>query len=295
MREPGYRFAKRLALPIRGFAHRFVYPLLILGAFALMILGKADLVLIERMRATMADALAPILSFMSEPAARVADAIETGRELIRLRDENIQLKRENERLRQWQLVANRLEAENVQLRDLARLVAEPPATMVSARVVADAGGIFVHSVLIGAGAKAGISKGNAVMTSEGLAGRVATLGERSARVLLLTDLNSRIPVMIESTRERAMLAGDNSHQPRLLYLPTTAHPNPGERIVTSGDGGSFPPGLPVGVIVDTDGGMLRVLPFVDFNRLEFVRVVDFKIEGPVVQTEVPRGRERERR
>ena len=294
MREPGYRFAKRLAVPIRGFAHRFVYPLLILGAFALMILGKADLVLIERMRATMADALAPILSFMSEPAARVADVIETGRELVRLRDENILLKRENERLRQWQLVANRLEAENVQLRDLARLVAEPPATMVSARVVADAGGIFVHSVLIGAGAKAGIAKGNAVMTSEGLAGRVATLGERSARVLLLTDLNSRIPVMIESTRERAMLAGDNSHQPRLLYLPSTAHPNPGERIVTSGDGGSFPPGLPVGVIADTDG-MLRVLPFVDFNRLEFVRVVDFKIEAPVVQTEVPRGRERERR
>jgi rod shape-determining protein MreC len=293
MREPGYRFAKRLAVPLRGFAHRFVYPLLVLGAFALMILGKADLVLIERMRATMADALAPILSFMSEPAARVADAIEQGRELIRLREENNQLRRENERLRQWQLVATRLEQENVQLRDLARLVAEPPSTMVSARVVADAGGIFVHSVLIGAGARAGIGKGNAVMTSEGLAGRVATLGDRSARVLLLTDLNSRIPVMIESTRERAMLAGDNSHQPRLLYLPSTAHPSPGERIVTSGDGGSFPPGLPVGIIADTgDAGAWRVLPFVDFNRLEFVRVVDFKIEGPVVQTEVPRGRER---
>lgn len=292
MREPGYRFAKRLAVPLRGFAHRFVYPLLVLGAFALMILGKADLVLIERMRATMADALAPILSFMSEPAARVADVIETGRELIRLKDENAQLRQENERLRQWQVVANRLEQENAQLRDLSRLVAEPPATMVSARVVADAGGIFVHSVLIGAGAKAGIGKGNAVMTSEGLAGRVATLGDRSARVLLLTDLNSRIPVMVESTRERAMLAGDNSHQPRLLYLSSTAHPNPGERIVTSGDGGSFPPGLPVGVVADAGDGPMRIVPFVDFNRLEFVRVIDFKLEGPVVQTEVPRGRER---
>jgi rod shape-determining protein MreC len=291
MREPGYRFAKGLTLPLRGFAHRFVYPLLILGAFSLMILGKADLVLIERLRATMADALSPILSFLSEPAARVADAIEAGRELIRLKEENVQLKTENERLRQWQIVANKLEQENARLRDLARLVVEPPATTVTARVVADAGGIFVHSVLIGAGARTGVGKGNAVMTADGLAGRVATLGERSARVLLLTDLNSRIPVMIESTRERAMLAGDNSPQPRLLYLPSTAHPRPGERIVTSGDGGSFPPGLPIGVVAEVDGAF-RVLPFVDFNRLEFVRVIDFKVGGPVVQTEVPRGRER---
>jgi rod shape-determining protein MreC len=291
MREPGYRFGKGLTVPLRGFAHRFVYPLLILGAFGLMILGKADLVLIERLRATMADALSPILSFMSEPAARVADAIEAGRELIRLKEENVQLKLENERLRQWQIVANKLEQENARLRDLTRLVADPPATTVSARVVADAGGIFVHSVLIGAGARVGVGKGNAVMTADGLAGRIATLGDRSARVLLLTDLNSRIPVMVEATRERAMLAGDNSPQPRLLYLPSTAHPSAGERIVTSGDGGSFPPGLPVGIVAEGDGP-LRVVPFVDFNRLEFVRVIDFKVEGPVVQTEVPRGRER---
>jgi rod shape-determining protein MreC len=281
-------------MPLRGLAHRFVYPLLILGAFALMILGKADLVLIERMRATMADALAPILSFMSEPAARVADVIEHGRELVRLRDENVQLRLENERLRQWQLVANKLEQENARLRDLTRVVVESPASMVSARVVADAGGIFVHSVLIGAGARLGVGKGNAVMTADGLAGRVATLGDRSARVLLLTDLNSRIPVMIESTRERAMLAGDNSPLPRLLHLPSTAHPHPGDRIVTSGDGGSFPAGLSVGIVADNGDGPFRVQPFVDFNRLEFVRVIDFKVEGPVVQTEVPRGRARAR-
>lgn len=292
MREPGYRIAKRLAVPLRGLAHRFVYPLLILGAFALMILGKADLLLIERMRTTMADALAPVLSFLSEPAARVAEMIEGGRDMVRLREENALLRSENERLRQWQTVANRLEQENIQLRELSRLVAEPPATMVSARVIADAGGIFVHSVLIGAGSRAGVAKGDAVMTADGLVGRVAALGERSARVLLLADLNSRIPVMIEATRERAMLTGDNSPQPRLLYLPTTAHPEPGQRIVTSGDGGSFPAGLPIGVVADSGDGPPRVLPFVDFNRLEFVRVIDFKLESPVVQTEVPRGRER---
>jgi rod shape-determining protein MreC len=278
--------------PFRALAQRFAYLLLVLGAFALMVLGKADIVLIDRVKTSVSDAVEPVLGFFSEPASRVAGAMQEVRTLSDLRAENARLANENERLRHWQEVARRLEVENQGLRQLSHLIIEPQPSFVTARVIADAGGAFVRSVLINAGNRAGLGKGNAVMTGDGLIGRVSELGERSARVLLITDLNSRIPVVLERSRERALMAGDNSGRPRLLYLGTSVQPPAGERVLTSGDGGIFPAGLPVGAIAETHDGSVRVQPLVDFTRLDFVRVIDFKLDGPAVTTEVPRGRER---
>ncbi len=87
-----------------------------------------------------------------------------------------------------------------------------------------------------------------------------------------------------------MLTGDNGEHPRLMYLPATVRAVPGDRVVTSGDGGAFPPGIPVGVVVETPESGIRVQPYVDFTRLEYVRLVDFKLDAPTVTTEVPRGR-----
>jgi rod shape-determining protein MreC len=117
------------------------------------------------------------------------------------------------------------------------------------------------------------------MTGEGLVGRVTEVGERSARVLLITDINSYVPVVLESSRDRAALAGDNSERPRLLFLPNNAKPQVGERVTTSGHGGVFPAGLPVGVIVSTGDGGVRVQPFVDLDRLENVRLVEYGLGG----------------
>jgi rod shape-determining protein MreC len=85
-------------------------------------------------------------------------------------------------------------------------------------------------------------------------------------------------VLLESSRGRAVLAGDNEDRPSLQYLPPTVAPSPGERIVTSGDGGVFPPGLPVGVVASADG-TVRVRPFVELGRLQYLRLVDFGLRG----------------
>ncbi|MBI1775942.1 MAG: rod shape-determining protein MreC [Proteobacteria bacterium] len=290
MQPPVRRSFTRIAEPLRGLAQRFAFLLLVLGTFGLMVVGKADIILIDRLRAAVADGVAPILAFLSEPAARVADVLQTMRELGELRQQNHELKVENERLNQWQFVARRMEAENNALRQLSRLVIDPPAHFITGRVVADGGGVFVRSLLVDAGRRAGAERGQAVLTAEGLVGRVSEVGERAARVILLTDLNSRIPVLIEASRDRAMLTGDNGEHPRLMYLPATARAVPGDRIVTSGDGGAFPPGIPVGVVIDSPDSGIRVQPYVDFTRLEYVRLVDFKLDAPSVTTEVPRGR-----
>jgi len=120
------------------------------------------------------------------------------------------------------------------------------------------------------------------VSGAGLAGRVATVGYRSARILLITDINSRVPVLIESSRDRAILSGDNSGMPRLIFLPANASIKAGDRVVTSGHGGVFPPGLQVGQIVSSSDGVMRVKPNVSFDQLEFVRLIDFASVSPVV-------------
>ena len=117
------------------------------------------------------------------------------------------------------------------------------------------------------------------MTGDGLVGRVAELGDHAARILLLTDLNSRVPVVIEETRERAILSGDNTERPALAYLPPDARVSSGQRVVTSGSGGVLPAGLPIGTVTVGRDGVPRVQPLVAWNKLEFVRVVDFGLEG----------------
>jgi rod shape-determining protein MreC len=198
---------------------------------------------------------------------------------VRLHEENVHLRQENERLRQWQAVALRLESENEALRRLLAFVPDPEARFVSARVIADAGGTFANSLLVFGGAAYGIAIGDAAVTGDGLAGRVVSVAPHSARILLLTDLNSRIPVLITTSGTRAILAGDNSPHPRLLHMTSDSLVVPGERIVTSGDAGAFPAGLPVGVVASVDGGVIRVKPYVERSRLDTVRIVDFGLAG----------------
>ena len=113
----------------------------------------------------------------------------------------------------------------------------------------------------------------------GAPGRMMTVGKRAARVLLITDLNSRVPVVLADSRARTILVGDNSRRPRLEFLPEGIEVQPGERVTTSGHAGAFPPGLPVGQVASITDGGVRVQPFVSTDRLEYVRVLDFRLSG----------------
>jgi rod shape-determining protein MreC len=146
-------------------------------------------------------------------------------------------------------------------------------------------------MLLNAGSRDGIRKGQAVIAGEYLVGRIAEVGDRSARVLLLTDINSHIPVVVEGTRAKAILAGDNSDRARLNYLAPNSAAAPGTRVVTSGHGGAFPPGLPVGVITTLQDGVVRVEPFVHRYALDYVTVVDFGLPG-VLPSDQTDGHER---
>lgn len=269
----------RIAVPLRSFAQRFAFVLLLGCAIAIMLVGKADPLAFERARTEVTDFVAPLLDAIAQPVATGARVIEEAEQLIALREENTRLREENARLKQWQSAALNLQSENDQLRDLLAYQPKDAVRYVTARVVGDRGGAFVRSILINEGSEGGVEKGQAAIVGDGLLGRVASVGENSARVLLITDLNSRIPVMVQETRIRAVLAGDNSQNPRLVFLSANATLTKGQRIVTSGHGDVFPPGLPVGEIIEVGESGVRVRPYASEDRLRFIRLVDYGRDG----------------
>jgi rod shape-determining protein MreC len=265
----------RLSPARRAMIERITFPLLVLVSAVMIVLGKADQVSIESLRNSVMDAAAPALEMLSHPSTLLDTAVSRARDFVTVYQENARLVEENERLLGWQQAALRLAAENAQLRDLLRVAPEPATSFVTARVIANSGGAYVRSVMVNAGRENGVVRGEAAVTGEGLIGRVSEVGSRAARVLLITDLNSRVPVIVEGSRQRAVLAGDNSEHPSLRYLEAGAAIRIGDRVVTSGQGGVFPPGLPVGVVATFDGELARVEPFVELSRVDYLRLVDY--------------------
>ena len=273
----------RMAATKQVARQRLVLAGLLLGSVALIAMHRAEAPVIEHARLAVIDAFAPILDAIARPVEATHGAITTIARTVDLWDENARLREENARLLQWQSVARSLEAENRGLRGVLQVPGERPVEQVTARVIGAAGGSFVRSVLVLAGAGDGVARGQAAITAEGLAGRVTEVGQRAARVLLLTDMNSNVPVVIERTRERAIASGDNSERLRLAFLPTEARPQIGDRVVTSGHGGIFPPGLPVGVVVVASEAGARIQPYADLARLDYVRLIEYGIGGALPQ------------
>jgi rod shape-determining protein MreC len=283
-----------LSISARQALAKLTLPVLIAAAFALMLLGKADTVMVERARAALGDALAPIWALLSEPLARLRDVTDDAERIVALHSENVRLREENEQLRKWQAIALALDAENSALKANLAWIPDPTVSFVTARVVADAGGVYARAVLLSAGPNHGIAKGQIALDDRGLVGRVTEVGARSVRVLLITDLNSRIPVTLEGSRARAILTGTNGARPRLLYWPEGVQPAEGERVVTSAEANAFPAGLAVGTVRFSGQGVPEVEPAARLDRLEIVRLFDYGLRG-VTAPEAGVGRMSERK
>ena len=269
----------RLSIPVRQALAKLTLPVLIAAAFGLMLLGKADALLAERARMALADTLAPLFAVVAQPLAQMRDGVEDIEQLWAMRSENRRLREENENLRRWHAVALALDAENAALKANLRWIPDPAPSYVTARVVADAGGVYARAVLLSVGPNHGMTRGQIALDENGLVGRVTELGSRSARVLLVTDMNSRIPVTLEHSRARAILVGTNGQRPRLMYWPEGVIPAEGERVVTSAEAGAFPAGLPVGTVRYSAGNVPEVETAARLDRLEVVRIFNYGLRG----------------
>ena len=251
---------------------------LMLGALIVMLLGlfllwRIDNPRIERLRMEITDRVIPNFSAVTAPVTSAVNILRSARSYTRIYQQNQELRRELQQMKAWKEAALQREQENARLLDLNNVRLDPKFTKITGVVLADSGSPFRQTVLLNVGRRDGIVDGWAAIDGIGLVGRIAGVGERTSRVILLTDTSSRIAVSIESNGQRAMIVGDNTSRPPLEFLEEPETVRPGDRVVTSGDGGVFPSGLLVGQVTQTQSGRLRVRLAADIQRLEFLRVL----------------------
>ena len=275
---------------------------LMLGALVVMLLGlfllwRIDSPRVERLRMEITDRVISNFATITAPVTSAINILRSARSYTRIYQQNQELRRELQQMKAWKEAALQREQENARLLDLNNVRLDPKFTKITGVVLADSGSPFRQTVLLNVGRRDGIVDGWAAIDGIGLVGRIAGVGERTSRVILLTDTSSRIAVSIESNGQRAMIVGDNTSRPPLEFLEDPETVRPGDRVVTSGDGGVFPSGLLVGQVTQTQSGRLRVRLAADMQRLEFLRVVRHQPREPIstagdligVQLSEPRG------
>ncbi len=204
-----------------------------------------------------------------------------------------ELERENRELQAWRDLAERLAERNRRYEALLRMPEDSFGegadieSSIAAQLVLDSGGPFMRTLVANAGNLHGVKVGFIAVNENGLVGRVVSVGQHSSRVLMLDDYNSRIPVMGEASRVRAVLAGQATRRPELSLYPYQLQAprmdfivgaqslREGERVITSGDGGLYPRGLPVGVARRERDGTWRVALAAAQQPIDFVRIIPF--------------------
>lgn len=251
---------------------------------ALFLVWRIDNARVEQLRVSLVDRFVPSFDWTLKPLAAAAGLVSDFRSYARVYAQNEELRRELQRMQGWREAALQLEQKNAQLLALNNVRLNPRLTFVTGEVMADSGSPFRHSVMLNVGAADGVADGAAVVDGRGMVGRIAGVGERSSRVILLTDSSSRVPATVRPSGQRAILAGDNRAAPTLELLEQPDEIRPGDRVVSSGDGGLLPPEILIGQVVAGPDGRLRVLPAAQYRRLDFVRVIrqvpPATVEGP---------------
>jgi len=257
----------------RGPVRRVLMAVLVLMLAFLFLVWRIDSPRVERLRNAFIDRVVPPMDWAMAPVTKVVGMIGSFQSYARIYEQNQELRRELQQMKAWKEAAVQLEQQNAKLLAQNQVRLDPKLTSVSGVVMADSGSPFRQSVLLNVGARDGIVDGWATMDGLGLVGRISGVGQNTARVLLLTDASSRIPVTIQPSGQKAMLMGDNGAAPPLDFIEAPEQIRPDDRVVSSGDGGVFPAGILVGTVVKTKDNRFRVRLAADYDRLDFVRVL----------------------
>lgn len=245
-------------------------------AVILVLLGRAQSTLFDHARTYFSDATSPLLQSVRVPVNAFGRWVGSIDEIFSVYRENLRLKEENARLRQWQNAALVLEQRINRYQLLLNAVPDPSLSVVTAHVIGRANRPFLDTMILDAGKNQGVKSGEAVVDARGMIGRIYLVGQHTSWVILLTDLNSRIPVAIEPGHAQAILSGDNSESPTLELSKQGVTLKEGEQIVTSGDGGLLPGGIAIGTVF-WDGSEFRAGLLADSATADDVRILDLKV------------------
>lgn len=252
-------------------------PLLISAILAVLLLlaGKMHFVPFERARTAITDRTGPFLQKMNAPVVAVTRWVGGVGHFFDVYSENQRLREDNARLLQWRGAALALQSRIKGYERLLKSVPDTAYSTMTAKVIARSSQPFLETIVLNAGRRQGVKAGQAVVDARGLLGRIYVAGDHTSWVILVNDLNSRIPVLIRPGNVQAILTGDNTSEPALEALPQNTKLKNGAEIVTSGDGGLLPEGLPVGLL-KVSGVETKVQLYAEPLTAEEVRVLDYK-------------------
>jgi len=263
---------------------RRLFPVLFLVlALIMMVLWRTQNPVIAEMRFKTAQFFAPAVSVFSAPANWIKAIKDEFSNLVFLYHRNQILEEENKNLRAWRALALQYQAEHNDIKKMIKYVPYPKSTTVVARLIMDTGGKFSRSYIALAGSESGLKNGAVALTDRGLFARVIEVGPHAARLMLLTDYLSRVPVLVGQNRIPAILTGDNSKQPKLIFTENAEKIQEGDVVLTSGYMGVYPSGLNVGIVASVQEDKISVELFESGEQLTFVRLVDFGLGGNLLQ------------
>ncbi len=257
---------------------RFFILILFLGAFFSILLSRFDSFLVDTVHKVVLDVTGPVMHVVEFPSRVIYKVYTYFYDLSHIYSENRSLRLENKQMMILQNKVRTLEVENQLLERLLNYTPPAEATFISAKIIAESGDNFTHTLLVYIGDN-DVKKGQIVLGDESVIGRIDKVSGKYAKVILVTDINSKIPVVVERTRARGILSGNNTSMPLLIFTRSTADIQEGDVVVTSGVGGMFPAGLPVGFISSMKKGEIEVETMADISRVEYVRIVDYGLSN----------------
>ena len=246
-------------------------------------LYSAEASVFKKARETVVDAAAPVLELLARPIAFVQGLVGSVTDYFHVLEQNEALREENAELRQWMNEALALREILSRYERLQTYYKPLGAMPIDAFVVGESNDSYVHSMIVNAGAGEGVARGQAVVDDFGLVGRIVDAGRSASRILLLTDVQSRVPVYVEEADVEGILVGRTKARPAISFTASSDEVvfSPGQRVLTSGAGGTLPRGLPVGVVVAEREGEAIVDLYANYARTRLVRVINY--EFPTVE------------
>ena len=273
------KFENNKLIALTNIGQKSLYFGLIIITFLIMFIGKADLAIIKKINIIISDLSSPIISSFSNQTKIIGNSFNYLSNTASLKEENKNLYLENMKLKKYEILSNMYESENLLLKNQLNLVPQNIPNFITARAISAPGNIFAHSLLINSGRSVGIEKGNAVMFNGMFIGQIVSVGNNSSRVLLISDVNSMIPVVVSNNRIPSILIGENLILPSLKFLPNNVKLNQGSIVQTSGHGGLLPAGLPIGTVVKHSSEKNYVKPLIDLNLIDYLQVLLWRADG----------------
>lgn len=254
--------------------------LLILVSLILLLssLYSAEASVFRKARETVMDVASPVLAIFSGPIAAIQDGLGQLNDYFAVLEQNKALREENAQLRQWMVEARELRSTIANFKALNAYHAPPDALPINGFVIGDTNDAYTHSMIVNAGSNAGARRGQAVVDDFGLVGRVVDVSGGASRVLLLTDVQSRVPVYVDGVFVEGILAGRSDGRPAISFTieGDFSGLEEGMDVLTSGAGGSLPRGLPVGTLSRISANEAVVDLHANYARTRMVRIINYQ-------------------